>query len=245
MSKIISGHNPNGIRAKLLLTVRIAVLAAPLISAAAVIFYQKQELMFLIGWLILTAVCVIIYIAASNRYKILSSGLRGEKKVLGILKDIPEAVIFSNFPVKYKGLRSEIDFLYVSQKGIIIIEVKNHSGIISGYGGSEKWRHTYYKRGGKSVKAEMDNPLKQMERQKDILTGLLSEYGETVKIGSVLCFSSENAELRIKANESDNICNAEGLLKFLGRPKGTRKLSEERFKNIVKIIKKLRRRVRK
>ncbi len=242
MSKFVRGYNSNKIRVGLLFIVRIIALAAPPVSAVIIFLNTSFDLKIWLIWAVLSALLIVLYFRADKNYKILNSGLKGEKKIYNILKDIPEAVIFTNMPIQYKGLKSELDFLAVSQKGIVIIEVKNHSGIISGAWNSGKWTHTHYKKRGKPLKDDMNNPIKQMERQKDILKNLLSEYGETVKISAVLCFSSDNAELRLKLRDTDNVRRCCDLRKFLERPKGTGRLSNERVKRITGIIKKIKRR---
>ena len=62
----------------------------------------------------------------------------------------------------------------------------------------------------------MDNPIKQMRRQRDIVKSILNAAGEEVWIDTVLYFSSKNAKLRLNLRENDYVCmGSKELLNFL------------------------------
>lgn len=135
--------------------------------------------------------CGFAYTILGRKYNILISGLRGEKALYKIAKRHKnEYRIFLNLPVRYHRNRSEIDMLMVSVKGVLIVEVKNHSGTISGGDKDERWTQFKHYKDGRSTEAEMKNPLKQLARQREILKNILRAKGFDVWIDGVVFFQS-------------------------------------------------------
>lgn len=125
-------------------------------------------------------------------------------------------IIFRNLPVRYKRGRSELDMLIISHRGIIIVEAKNHSGSIHGSWKADKWEQRKYYKKGQTTTQEMDNPIKQMRRQRDIVKSILSAAGEEVWIDTLLYFSNSSAKLKLNLRENDYVCQGtKELLAFL------------------------------
>ena len=83
----------------------------------------------------------------------------------------------------------------------------------------------------------MDNPIKQMRRQRDIVKSILTAAGENVWIDSVLYFSSPNAKLKISLRESDYVCcESAELLEFLKSYDSGETLSKSRMEHIAQIL---------
>ena len=83
----------------------------------------------------------------------------------------------------------------------------------------------------------MDNPIKQMRRQRDIVKSILSAAGEDVWIDSVLYFSSPNARLKLSLRENDYVCSESAeLLEFLRGYERGETLSKTRMENIARIL---------
>ena len=89
---------------------------------------------------------------------------------------------------KDNGETSEIDLLYITQKGIFVFESKNYSGWIFGDEKSQKWtmmltnkeKHSFY------------NPIKQNQTH---IKWLRSYIGEEIPLFSIIVFS-ERCELK-------------------------------------------------
>lgn len=197
--------------------------------------YEQKPLA--IVFIILIFLCNTAYIVLARQYNILNSGRRGEKLLYKAVKKFGNGnIIFCNLPIRYKSGRSEADALIISRKGIIIIEVKNHSGTIQGSWKDEKWiQRKHYKE--KTTEQEMDNPLKQMRRQRDIVKSILNAEGENVWIDSVLFFSNKNVKLRLNLRESDMVClGSVELIELLDSYEGKVTLSRDKMQRIAKIL---------
>ena len=83
----------------------------------------------------------------------------------------------------------------------------------------------------------MENPLKQIRRQRDIVKSIFNAAGEDVWIDTVLYFSNENARLKLDLRESDYVClGSKELMNFLVNHKTKMKISPEkmnRYKDIL------------
>ncbi|MBP3855469.1 MAG: NERD domain-containing protein [Ruminiclostridium sp.] len=183
--------------------------------------------------------CGLAYFILGRRYNVLLSGVKGERSLEKIARRYKnEYDIFINCPVQYKRSRSEIDMIMLGKKGLIIIEVKNHSGTVSGSDTDEKWVQYKHYKDGKSTEAEMKNPIKQITRQRDILKGILHENGVDVWIDSIVYFS--NPLVRLKLNlksRSSIVCSGEKELEqFISDYKSPRPISKTDTAKIREIL---------
>ena len=120
-------------------------------------------------------------------------GRRGEKLTARELKLVRlfgrKGKILRNVYVpKPDGTTSEIDLLYLSEKGIFIIESKNYSGWI--FGSEDQFKWTVSLPGG--YKERFYNPIKQNRGHAKWLDGFL---GEDVPLFPIVAFS-ERCELK-------------------------------------------------
>ncbi len=239
MNKIYRCKNSNNKKIAVLLILQVFFGVAPvLLLIAFVMFkmYETKPLGFVIIGLIFA--CNTVYMILARRYNILNSGRNGEKNLYKAVKKLEgNNIIFVNLPIRYKRGRSEVDMLIISPKGVVIIEVKNHSGTISGNWKAEKWLQQKFYRNGKSTSIEMDNPIKQMRRQRDIVKSIFNAAGEDVWIDTVLYFSNPNVRLKLNLRENDYVClGTREIMRFLGDYKSGRTLSKaemEKFANIL------------
>ena len=127
----------------------------------------------------LFVVCIIsfaIFQYCFKHYKILKTGLQGEKMTQNILKTLPNSYqIISNITIEFEGKRSEIDNLILSPRGIVIIETKNYKGILEGSVDDIDWKYTKTSAQGNNYTTTVKNPLKQVKRQTYILSQILKE----------------------------------------------------------------------
>jgi hypothetical protein len=240
MHKVIRGRNANNKKVVALFVLQIIMGIMPVLLLIAFVWLELYQTPIVAAVVIgLILLCNVAYMLLSRKYSILNSGLRGEKQLYKTVKKLSgNNIIFRNLPVRYKSGRSELDLLVINHRGIIIIEVKNHSGTIYGNWKEDKWTQKKYYRDGKVTSTEMDNPIKQMRRQRDIVKSILKAAGEDVWIDSVLYFSSPNAKLRLTLRESDYVFSgSRELMHFLENYSSGEVISMSRMKKIAEILK--------
>jgi hypothetical protein len=190
---------------------------------------------------IVIMVCALVaYGIASQKYNILVSGYKGERILVKTAKKlVGNYTVFTNLPIRYKKNRSEIDLLVIGENGIIIVEVKNHSGVITGSDSAPTWVQRKYYRKGKTTEIEMENPFKQMKRQREILKSILRSHDINVWIDSILFFSG-NPGLRLRVNEDIGVASSENeLIGLIQDYKAKRTLTGEEIAEIVKALENL------
>ncbi len=241
MNKVINGNNTNNKKVVGLFVAQVIVGVMPVILLILFVWLQLYNTQIVaIIFILLIFACNIVYMVLGRRYNVLHSGVKGEKRLYRAVKRLGgNNIIFRNLPVRYKKGRSELDLLIISHRGIIIVEVKNHSGTIFGNWKADKWTQKKFYRDGKTTQQEMDNPIKQMRRQRDIVKSILLAAGENVWIDTVLFFSSPSAKLRLSLRESDYVCSSEAeLINFLEEYEGGETLSMSYMRHIADILKK-------
>ncbi|MBQ2961072.1 MAG: NERD domain-containing protein [Oscillospiraceae bacterium] len=84
-------------------------------------------------------------------------GERGERKVSGILHNLPENYyVIDDLTIPTQYSTTQIDHVVVSVYGIFVIETKNYSGWIFGADNTKKWKQTF-----RSKSNYFYNPIKQ------------------------------------------------------------------------------------
>lgn len=218
MNKVIRCKNTNNKKVFALLILQVVLGVCPVLMLIFFVTFKMYENKITAVVIIaLIFLCNLAYTILARRYNVLNSGRRGEKQLFKSIRHVDgNNIVFCNLPVRYKRGRSELDMLVINHKGIIIVEVKNHSGTIQGNWKADNWQQRKYYKNGQSTSQEMENPLKQMRRQRDIVKSILNAAGEEVWIDSVLYFSSPNAKLRLNLRENDYVClGSRELLNFL------------------------------
>lgn len=218
MNKVIRCSNTNNKRILALIFLQVFMGVSPVLLLISFVWFKLyQTKITAVVIIALIFLCNASYAFLARRYNVLNSGRLGEKKLYKSVKHLSgNNIIFCNLPVRYKRGRSEVDMLIISHKGIVIVEVKNHSGTIQGSWKSEKWEQRKYYRNGKNTVQAMDNPIKQMRRQRDIVKSILNAAGEDVWIDTVLYFSGSGAKLKLNLRETDYVCSgSRELMHFL------------------------------
>ena len=239
MNKIIRGRNANNKKVKTLFIAQVVLGVMPVLLLILFV-WKKMYQTPIVGtvFIILIFLCNLAYAFLARWYAVLHSGVKGERRLFRTVKKLHGTnIVFHNLPVRYKRGRSELDMLIVCHAGVLIIEVKNHSGTFSGSWRDDKWTQRKHYRDGKVTETMMDNPIKQMRRQRDIVKSILTAAGENVWIDSVLYFSSPNAKLKISLRESDYVCcESAELLEFLKSYDSGETLSKSRMEHIAQIL---------
>lgn len=106
-------------------------------------------------------------------------GFLGEKIVNNVLKG--EGYLLYNLNINHEG-KTQIDHILINQKGIIIIETKNYSGIIRGSEGNHIWLQMI---GNKKIR--FYSPIKQNQYHMDVIKKLINH--NNIRIYSVIVFS--------------------------------------------------------
>ncbi|MGN1339321.1 MAG: nuclease-related domain-containing protein [Oscillospiraceae bacterium] len=239
MNKIIRGRNANTKKVKVLFIAQVAMGVMPVLLLVLFVWKKLYNTpVVAMVFIILIFLCNLAYVFLARNYAVLNSGVKGERKLFRTVKKLHGTnIVFHNLPVRYKRGRSELDLLIISHSGVLIVEVKNHSGTISGSWNDEKWTQRKHYRDGKVTETFMDNPIKQMRRQRDIVKSILCAAGEDVWIDSVLYFSSPNARLKLSLRERDYVCSESAeLLSFLRNYERGETLSKTRMENIARIL---------
>lgn len=238
MNKYIKCKNTNNARIVLLAALQVFLGVCPVLLLVAFVSFKLYEVkVTAIIVIILIFLCNAAYAVLARRYNILNSGRRGERQLYKTVRRLSgNNIVFCNLPIRYKRGRSEADMLIISHKGVIIIEVKNHSGSIRGSWKSEKWQQRKFYH-DKTVDMEMDNPIKQMRRQRDIVKSILNAAGEDVWIDTVLYFSNANAKLSLNLRQTDYVClGSRELMHFLEKYDHGEVLSKGQMEKYAKIL---------
>jgi len=256
MIKLHKNKNPNIKKLSLLFIAQVALGALPAILFAIYVIYVRsltniaadkganalEDYNIWLGIIFMSIIlfCFAGYIVSAKRYNILVSGFRGERFLVQTAKKlIGNYTVFTNLPIRYKKNRSEIDLLIVSEQGILIIEVKNHSGVIIGSDNADTWLQRKYYRKGKTTEIEMENPFKQIKRQREILKNILRASELEVWIDSILFFSG-NPGLRLNIEGNISVAASENELIGLINDYETKKApTAEECARIIEILKEL------
>lgn len=238
MNKVIRCKNVNNGRIIALGVAQVMLGVCPVLMLIAFVWFRLFEIKITaIIFIVLIALCNTGYAVLARRFNVLNSGRRGEKELFKAIRQLKgNNIIFCNLPIRYKRGRSEADMLIIGRKGIIIIEAKNHSGTIQGSWKSDKWeQRKFYK--NNTVLIDMDNPIKQMRRQRDIVKSILNAAGENVWIDTVLYFSNDNVKLRLDLRENDYVCLGKSeLINFLDNYNSGHSLSKEQIEKYAQIL---------
>ncbi|MCL2693746.1 MAG: NERD domain-containing protein [Oscillospiraceae bacterium] len=242
--QIFKNKNPY-YRTLLVLSVsRIALAVLPVFVLVFFLWRRgSEDYIEAAGFALLIAGITAAYLALSRRYRILLSGHNGERALQKIIKHIRwsgDCAVFTNLPVFYRKSHSEIDMLLVGSRGIVIVEVKNHSGVIIGGGDDDFWLQRKKFREGRSAEKKMINPLIQLKRQRGIIKGILQENGLDVWVENVLFFSNPNVRLRLNLNKNNRAFSSKDeLIKFINGLKPGKNLTKEQSAKAVRIIRKM------
>jgi len=173
-----------------------------------------------LGFAVVLGAIVVAYALLSRHYRILLSGHRGERvlfKALRYIRKCAHDTVFLNLPVQYGSSRSEIDLLLVGARGILIVEVKNHSGVIT--------------------ESVFDGFRLQLKRQRKILKNILHEHGYDVWVENALFFSNPHALPRFRPDRNISVfTNASELVRFINGLKPDFPLTRADCNEIVNIV---------
>ena len=134
-----------------------------------------------------------------------NKGKQQENCISDLLTNIPNSKVLRNLYIPYNGKTTEIDCVFICQKGVFVIESKNYSGYIYGKVDNEQWCQTIYN-GKKKIKSHFLNPLLQNKTHIKCLNKIFS-----TNYKSVVVFS-DNAKLALNIS---NVIYVHELLSFI------------------------------
>ena len=180
---------------------------------------------------------ILFFVALKNLKKkdIFQAGLEGEERLKKTLNQIlsDKYTAFFGYQTK-KG--KDIDCIVTGPKGVFVIEVKNHKGIVS-YDG-KNWSYLKVGQKGGIYEGFLKNPDRQVIQNTAEIRNLLFSNGIKVPVFALLVFTNEEVKLNISEldNKKFRILRLEELPQFFETL--PEKLKNETVEKINRLIKK-------
>ena len=123
------------------------------------------------------------------------AGRLGEMYATSIIEEVQNKndVLLTKVEIAVDGKRTELDNVVINDKGVFIIEVKNHSGQLSGDEDDFKWIQSKVTEAGNLYQKSVKNPIGQVKRQIFLLSELLKNHGIRVWIKGYVFFVERNS----------------------------------------------------
>lgn len=155
-----------------------------------------------------------------EQIKLLELGLKGENSVLFELQNafLPLHILH-DVRIIHNDFKAQIDFVVLTRKFILLIEVKNYYGNILVNEKDEFIRQVY--KGNKLVFQEgFYSPVRQVERQAEVFEAYMKEMGAVTRtpIKHVVVFTNNRTVLNTKKaskHVKEKIMRVDGLVKFI------------------------------
>lgn len=145
------------------------------------------------------------------RKNLLDKGKQGEKRVAKVLKKIKSAKLINNLRLPLYDTITEIDHVLIGKMGIVVIETKSISGIVSGNITDKELMHYI---GTKRHK--LYNPVFQNKTHTDNINHHLKKLGyKNIPIYSVVVFTDNNLEINIKGKSNTKIFKLKNLKAYI------------------------------
>ena len=195
------------------------------------------ELLKYYGFLLLGFVCLMSGYYG-RMYSIASHGLRGEKRALSLVSKLPsDYYVFTNVKLRYEDRESETDLIVVGEKGVFLVEVKNHNGRISGREQDKRWvQHKIGSKGGHYANP-FYNPTKQVKTHVFRLSQILKDEGFPYWIQGVVYFVNPNVELQVYSKQIPVLSLNQRFIDYLKVFQPRRSLSKQEIELVVKALK--------
>lgn len=136
-------------------------------------------------------------------YRAFRSGIKGEKKAMAIFNKIPGFHVIHQAILPNSRSRTgttEIDFVLVGANTVLVAEIKNNEGIITGNVYDHEWSVS---NNGRSY--TMRNPVRQAIIQKKILQShLRKQLGIDVDVFPIVVFTNPNCHLMIQRSLNED-----------------------------------------
>lgn len=155
-----------------------------------------------------------------EQMKLLELGLKGENSVLFELQNsfLPLHILH-DVRIVHGDLKAQIDFVVLTRKFLLLIEVKNYYGNILVNEKDEFIRQVY--KGNKLVFQEgFYSPVRQVERQAEVFEAYMRDMGAVIRtpIKSVVVFTNNRTVINTKKASplvKEKILRVDGLVSFI------------------------------
>ncbi|WP_431810644.1 NERD domain-containing protein [Lysinibacillus capsici] len=156
----------------------------------------------------------------NEQIKLLELGLKGEKSVLFELQNafLPLHILH-DVRIVHNDFKAQIDFVVLTRKFILLIEVKNYYGNILVNEKDEFVRQVY--KGNKLVFQEgFYSPVRQVERQAEVFEAYMKEMGAVTRtpIKHAVVFTNNRTVINTKKASKqvkEKIMRVDSLVKFI------------------------------
>ena len=156
----------------------------------------------------------------TEKVKLLELGLKGENSVLFELQNSFLPIhILHDVRIAHKDLTAQIDFVVLTRKFILIIEVKNYFGNIL-VNEKDEFIRQVYKRNKLAFQEGFYSPVRQVERQVEVFESYMRAMGAVTRtpIKSVVVFTNNRTVINTKKaseNVKRKILRVDGLVGYI------------------------------
>lgn len=172
-----------------------------------------------------------------RKRKFLTPGIAGEDLALAVSAKLPDHYhVFNNLRVAHDGQGSELDLVIVGEKGVFVVEVKNHNGTIIGHEKDKEWTQHKVGRGGGRYSKQMYNPIKQVGTQVFRLAKNLNERKIPAWVQGVVFFTNPKADVKVQSTDVPVVASGQELFAYLNRYQPRQKLDSKTIDLITKFL---------
>lgn len=192
---------------------------------------------------IVGAIIFIAFIISSfymNKNTIIKRGLEGENRALNLLNNLPSNYhVFNNITVTHEGKSSELDLVIVGDRGIFVVEVKNHNGNIVGNEEERNWQQHKVGRKGGEYSKHLYNPTKQVGTHVFRLSKNLKKNGVHFWVQGAVFFSNPQVSIQVKTDKTPVFNSGDRLISYMKNVKQDRRLTKQDIQKVVNVLEKL------
>lgn len=182
---------------------------------------------------LLCIIALIIAFFQKKAFQTMLYGIKGENKVFHSLKkDLKGYTLMKNVHFQVNNKEAEIDTLIISERGIIILEVKNYRGILTGKENDQYWTQIKRLKNNQTTQKEVKNPIQQINRQKTLLKEYLQKHHIDCSLQSIVYIQID--EIHIKSPQI--ITDYQQLLTFIRHTYTKKSLTKQQMKCIKKLF---------
>lgn len=156
----------------------------------------------------------------NEKVKLLELGLKGEKSVLFELQNSFLPIhILHDVRIAHKSLKAQMDFVVLTRKFILVIEVKNYYGNIL-INEKDEFIRQVYKGNRLAFQEGFYSPVRQVERQVEVFESYMRDMGAVTRtpIKSVVVFSNNRTVINTKKasqHVKEKILRVDGLVGYI------------------------------
>lgn len=172
-----------------------------------------------------------------KKYKRFRAGAEGESDLLRQIRQLPNTYhVFTNFLIQERGIRDEIDFVIVGERGVFVVEGKNHIGRIVGTADAVEWQQHKLGKGSKPYMKKMANPVRQTDWHTINLARLLKNHGLDTAIKGILVFTNAKVTLAVESASLVVLKGSMAVNPFILQYQSPHKPDKNQVKSLVRYL---------